>query len=95
MQLQQCNIVVQCLTVVIVMDVSCGNSQRLCPWAAEFASQIVITYPNVYCITRPNNAKIFKSSMSNLKSISPCMQLIGYDLLGDTVRRCQDPLRAN
>lgn len=47
MQLQQSNVVIQCLAVVIVMDVCGGDTQCLRSRAAVFAGQIVVADTDV------------------------------------------------
>lgn len=55
-QLEQCNVVIQRLAVVIVMDVGGGNAQCLSAGAAVLPGQIVVAHPHVNCIARPNYA---------------------------------------
>lgn len=47
MELQQCDIVVQGLAVVVMVDVGGGNAKSLRAGASVFPSQIVVTHSYV------------------------------------------------
>lgn len=55
-KLQQRDIIVECLTVVIVVDVRRCDAQGLSAGASVFTSKIMIAHPHVDRIARPDNA---------------------------------------
>ncbi len=57
MQFEQCDVVVQRLRIVIVMDVGGGHPQRLGAGGTEFLGQVVITNSDVNGVSGSDNAK--------------------------------------
>lgn len=51
LKFQKSYVVVQGLAVVIVMNVSRGNSQGLSSRTSILASKVVVAYPHVNCVT--------------------------------------------
>lgn len=55
LELEQSDVIVQCLAVVVVVDVRGGNAKSLCSGTSVSAGQIVVTNPNVDSVTRAND----------------------------------------
>lgn len=63
-KLQQRDIIVECLAVVIVVDVCRCDAQRLSAGTSVFTGEIVVAHPHVNRVAGPDDAANERSSHS-------------------------------
>ena len=90
MKLEKCNVVIQGLAVVVVVDVGGGHPEGLGPGAPELLGEVVVAHTDIDGIARTYNAEMLVYKLAYHIKTKRIKEKKDW-LLGDAVSSSEDP----